>query len=93
MKRVERVVSFADRDGDGDEEIYLANADGSNLTQLTIDDSHQGGRHEKPLVFSTTIYDEDGGGEIYTMNADGSGLVRLTDNTSRDFAPHFAPVP
>lgn len=93
-QRVERVVLFADLDGDdGDDEIYIANADGSDLTQLTIADSYQGARDEKPLVFSTTIYDEDGGGEIYIMNPDGSGLVRLTDNTSRDFAPHLAPAP
>ena len=90
MQRVERVVLFANLDGDdGDNEIYIANADGSDLTQLTIADSYQGARDEKPLVFSTTIYDENGGGEIYIMNPDGSGLVRLTNNTSRDFAPHY----
>ena len=92
-QRVERVVLFADRDQDDEDEIYLANADGSGLTQLTIDDSYQGGRDERPVVFSTTIYDGNGDDEIYIMNPDGSGLVRLTDNTSRDFAPHFTPAP
>ncbi len=90
-QRVERVVSFADPDGDDDYEIYLANADGSDLTQLTIAENYQGPRDEQPLVFSTTIY--DGNDDIYIMNPDGSGLVRLTDNTSRDFAPHVAPTP
>ena len=89
-QRVERVVLLSDRDQDDEDEIYLANADGSGLTQLTIDDSYQGGRDERPVVFSTTIYDGNGDDEIYIMNPDGSGLVRLTDNTSRDFAPHLA---
>ena len=92
-QRVERVVLFADRDQDDEDEIYLANADGSGLTQLTIDDSYQGGRDQRPVVFSTTIYDGNGDDEIYIMNPDGSGLVRLTDNTSRDFAPHFTTAP
>lgn len=94
MQRIERVVLFAERDeDDSDDEIYIMNPDGSGLTQLTIADSYQGGRDEKPVVFSTTIYDGDGDDEIYIMNSDGSGLVRLTDNTSRDFAPHLAPTP
>ena len=41
----------------------MANADGSDLTQLTIADGYQGARDEKPLVFSTTIY--DGNDDIY----------------------------
>ena len=83
---IESVVSFADPDGDDDYEIYLANAAGSGLTQLTIADSYQGQRDEQPVVFS---WNDD----IYIMNPDGSGLVRLTNNTSRDFAPHLAPTP
>ena len=92
-QHVVRVVRFADPDGDDEDEIYLANPDGSDLTQLTVADSYQGPRDEQPVVFSTTTYDLDGDDEIYIMNPDGSGLVRLTDNTSRDFAPDLAPAP
>ncbi len=92
-RRVERVVSFADPNGDDDYEIYIMNPDGSDLTQLTVADTYRGARDEEPIVFSTTTYDAAGDGEIYIMNPDGSGLVRLTDNTSRDFAPHLAPTP
>ena len=92
-RRVERVVSFADPNGDDDYEIYIMNPDGSDLTQLTVADTYRGARDEEPIVFSTTTYDADGDDEIYIVNCDGSGLVRLTNNTSRDFAPHLAPTP
>lgn len=92
-QRVERVVSFADPDGDDDYEIYIMNPDGSGLTQLTVAEDYQGPRDEQPVLFSTTTYDRDGDDEIYLMNRDGSGLVQLTDNASRDFAPHMAPSP
>ncbi|MCY4654325.1 MAG: hypothetical protein OXC95_14320 [Dehalococcoidia bacterium] len=89
----QRVLFISDRDGDDEGEIYLANADGSDLTQLAIADSYQGPRDERPVLFSTTAYDGNGDDEIYIMNPDGSGLVRLTDNTSRDFAPDLNVVP
>ena len=94
--RVERVVSFADPNGDDEYEIYIMNPDGSGLTQLAVADDYQGPRDEHPILFSASIYVRggwDGNDEIYIMNPDGSGLVRLTDNTSRDFAPHLAPTP
>lgn len=91
LQRVERVVSFSDPDANDDYEIYLANPDGSDLTQLTIAENYQGPRDEQPVLFSTSIY--DGNGEIYLMNRDGSGLLQLTDNASRDFAPHLNAAP
>ena len=95
-QRVERVVSFADPNGDDEYEIYIMNPDGSGLTQLAVTDNYQGPRDEHPILFSSSIYVQggwDGNDEIFIMNPDGSGLVRLTDNTSRDFAPHLAPSP
>ena len=95
-QRVERVVSFADPNGDDEYEIYIMNPDGSDLTQLTVTDNYQGPRDEHSILFSASIYVQggwDGNDDIYIMNSDGSGLVRLTDNTSRDFAPHLAPTP
>ena len=74
-------------------EIFVANADGSGVRNLT----------------SATSYDEDGAtwspdgtkiaftryfgaaGEIFVMNADGSGLLNLTNDPSSDSEPTWSP--
>ncbi len=41
MRRVERIVSFSDRDGNDYAEIYMTNPDGSGLTQLAVAENYQ----------------------------------------------------
>ena len=75
-------------DRDGNFEIYVVNADGTGLTNLTnhpADDGGGGFNVEHPnfawspdgrqIVF---ISDRDGNPEIYVMAADGTGQTRLT---------------
>lgn len=77
---------------DGNEEIYVMNADGSFLSRLTNDPavdvfpawSPDGSR----VVFSS---DRDGNPEIYVMNADGSNLRRLTNDPAADALPAWSP--
>ena len=88
-----RIAFISDRDGN--EELYVMNADGSDVTRLTDTGGHISYDHRwspdgRRIAFAS---DQSGNYEIYVMNSDGSGLVRLTDNTSRDFAPHLAPTP
>jgi uncharacterized delta-60 repeat protein len=79
-------------DRDGDDDIYIMNADGTAPWQLTNDPasdrypewSAQGDR----IVF---VSDRDGNDEIYLMSADGSGQTRLTDNSDLDVTPSFSP--
>ena len=81
-----------DSDRDGDFEIYVMNADGSNVTQLTHnyandlvpDWSPDGGR----IMFPS---DRDGDWEIYVMNVDGSNVIQLTHDSATDFAASWSP--
>jgi Tol biopolymer transport system component len=80
---------------DGDLEIFVMNADGSRVTQLTHNTDHEiepmwspDGRRiafnsSRPGAFETV--------EIFVMNADGTGITRLTNNAFIDFGPIWSP--
>ena len=77
---------------DGDFEIYVVNADGSGLTQLTHNAISDGGPAWSPdghrIAFGSKL---DGDFEIYVMNADGTGLTQLTHNADFDAVPEWSP--
>ncbi len=77
---------------DGNSEIYVINADGSeqeNLTQHPARDSHPSwSRDGRKLAF---VSRRDGNSEIYVMNADGSGLRNVTRAPSNDLDPAWSP--
>lgn len=70
------VVFNSNRDGNW--EIYIMNADGSEQTNLTNNPADDGFPSWSPdgKIIAFQSY-RDGNGEIYIMNADGSGLKRL----------------
>jgi Tol biopolymer transport system component len=80
----QRIAYVTDRDGDL--EIYVMNADGSQPTNVTNDPgsdttpawSPDGGR----IAFST---DRNGSFDVYIMNADGSEPRNLTAEPTEDF--------
>ncbi len=79
---------------DGNEEIYVMNADGSGLTRLTDHPAADGSVAWSPdgsrIAFRSG---RDGNADVYVMNADGSGVTRLTDNLAFDRRPAYSPVP
>jgi WD40 repeat protein len=73
-------------------DIYLIDADGSNLTNVTNSPAADQVPSWSPdvarIAFSTN---RDGNFEIYTMNVDGTGLQRVTSNSVPDRSPAWSP--
>ena len=86
----ERIAFASDREGN--EEIYVMNADGSGVTRLTddswIDSFPSMSRGGRRIAFMS---DRDGNPEIYVMNTDGSGVTRLTNTKAVDSEPSWSP--
>jgi PKD repeat protein len=87
-----RIVFETERDGNS--EIYVMNADGSNAQNFTNNPARDTDPAWSPnggqIAF---VSDRDGFGytQVYTMNADGSGVTRISDTAARDSAPAWSP--
>jgi Tol biopolymer transport system component len=77
---------------DGNDEIYVMNADGTVVAQLTNLPTYHLHPAWSPNGTSIAFVSaRDGNEEIYVMNADGTDTVRLTNNPGRDFYPSWSP--
>lgn len=91
----DRIAFISDRDGDLD--IYIMDADGSNIKQLTNTPEAQWNPRWSPdgskiaLVILEDIVDPYAGSAIYTINADGSGEANLTNNSAIDGLAIWSP--
>lgn len=85
-----KIVFHSNRDGNY--EIYVMNADGTEVARLTNDGatdiSPRFNRDGTKIVF---VSNRDGNYEIYVMNADGTQTIRLTRNPASDVNPSFSP--
>ena len=74
------------------QDIYVINADGSGLNQLTTDPAADFDPAWSPdgskIAFRST---RDGHDEIYLMNADGSGQTLLTFGPETGHSPEWSP--
>jgi Tol biopolymer transport system component len=74
-------------------EIYLMDADGLNVRQLTHSPGYDGGPFFSPdgrrIIWRR--FDDKGNADVYTMNLDGSDTRRLTDFGAMSWAPFFHP--
>lgn len=86
----EKIVFQSERDGNS--EIYVMNADGTNQLRLTTNSSFDAEPAFSPggekIVFMST---RDGNAEIYIMHADGTSQTRLTNSPGTDDHPSFSP--
>lgn len=75
-------------------DLYIMNADGSNVRQLTQSPGYDGGpffsADDQQVVWRR--FNPDGNSaEIWTMNVDGSNQRQLTDSAMVSWGPYFHP--
>jgi len=86
-----RKIVFADR-ASGNSEVFLMNADGSDLRNLTNEPLPDTNPTFSPdgseIIFVRDFY---GTGRLFRMNPDGSNQRRLTENQAYEMSPAFSP--
>ncbi len=79
-------------DRDGDYEIYTANADGTDVFQVTDNSAGEFWAAWSPdgteIAFPSN---RDGDNEIFVANSDGTNVRQLTDNMAWDDTPSWSP--
>jgi Tol biopolymer transport system component len=87
-------IAFTSR-RDGNNEIYVMNADGSNQTRLTNapgDDFAPSWSPDGTQIAFVSDRDQSAGiYDLYIMNTDGSNVTRLTDDPAIDYSPDWSP--
>ncbi len=92
-----KIVFTSDRE-DEDYELYVMNADGSDVNRLTNSSKTDWNPSWSPdgtkIAFTSArdaVEPDPYRTEIYVMNADGSGVTRLTNNEAWEYNPVWSP--
>lgn len=87
---VPRIAFTSERDGN--QEVYIMNADGTDVRNLTQHPAQDGSPSWSPthdrLAF---VSDRIGNSEIFLMNADGSGVTQITFSPADEIHPAWSP--
>jgi TolB protein len=91
-----RLIAFAgDRDGDANSgsHIYVMDADGSDIRELTSGSGYDSDPSFSPDGRRIAFDRSSGSGrsQIFVVEADGSGLHALTDGSTSDSEPAYTP--
>ena len=80
---------------EGDSEIWVMDADGSDPVQLTFNALHDEGPAWSPdgTMFVYTSGADDLHGDIHVITAGGAHLLQLTDYAGRDESPDWQAIP
>jgi Tol biopolymer transport system component len=88
-----RIAFVSDREEPGNNDIYVMDVDGTNVSRVTTDINIDARPDWSPdaseIVFAR--HDGDTHFEIWVAASDGSGERRLTRNDVDDFAPDWSP--
>ena len=89
-------IAFGDEYAGGDADIYVINADGTNLQQLTsngafYDEGPDWSPDGTKIIFDRSRNHGSDNGDIYVMNSDGTNQTRLTRGGKDDFYPIYSP--
>ncbi|VAW99143.1 tolB protein precursor, periplasmic protein involved in the tonb-independent uptake of group A colicins [hydrothermal vent metagenome] len=88
-----KIAFHSNRGNVGNFNVWVMDADGSNLTKITSNTANNQRPSWSPdaqqIVFHS---DRDGNQNLYTINAAGSGVTILTSNANNDTHPTWNPV-
>ena len=84
-----KIAFYSNRDGNN--EVYVMNADGTNQTRLTTNAASDASPSWSPDRTKIVFESSRTGDDIYVMNADGTNQTRLTNNSAGNIFPAWSP--